>query len=54
VNIEPTTMARLAHDCQNIIGVKEASGSLDQMQTIKNLCPEDFILLEILKVDFLL
>ena len=45
VNIEPSTIARLAHDCRNIIGVKEASGSLDQMQTIKNLCPEDFILL---------
>ena len=45
VNIEPTTMAQLAKDCKNIIGVKEASGSLDQMQMIKHLCPKDFILL---------
>lgn len=45
VNIEPVTIARLAHDCRNIVGVKEASGSLDQMQTIKKMCPEDFILL---------
>ncbi len=45
VNIEPTTIARLAHDCKNIIGVKEASGSISQMQTTKLLCPEDFILL---------
>ena len=44
-NIEPTTMARLASDCKNIIGVKEAAGSIDQMQTIKMICPNDFILL---------
>ncbi|MDP2654567.1 MAG: 4-hydroxy-tetrahydrodipicolinate synthase [Candidatus Omnitrophota bacterium] len=45
VNIEPSTVARLANDCTNIIGVKEASGSLDQMQMIKHLCPPNFILL---------
>lgn len=44
-NIEPETMAKLASDCKNIIGVKEASGSLDQMQTIKLVCPEQFLLL---------
>ncbi len=45
VNIEPETMAKLANDCKNIIGVKEASGNLDQMSRIKALCPENFILL---------
>lgn len=45
VNIEPATVARLARDCKNIVGVKEASGSLDQMQTTRMLCPKDFILL---------
>lgn len=45
VNIEPATVARLARDCKNIVAVKEASGSLDQMQTIKSLCPPDFMLL---------
>lgn len=44
-NIEPETMMRLANDCKNIIGVKEAAGSLEQMQTIKDICPDDFILL---------
>ncbi len=44
-NIEPETMAKLAQDCKNIIGVKEAAGSLDQMQTIISMCPPDFILL---------
>lgn len=45
VNIETDTVARLAHDCKNIIGVKEASGSLDQMQAVKLATPEKFLLL---------
>lgn len=45
INIEPETIARLARDCKNIIGVKEASGSLDQMSAIKTLCPENFMLI---------
>ncbi len=45
VNIEPETIARLAHDCKNIAAVKEASGSLDQMSRIKQLCPKEFILM---------
>lgn len=45
VNIEPETIARLAQDCKNIVGIKEASGSLDQMSRIKQLCPKDFDLI---------
>ncbi len=45
VNIEPETMAKMARDCKNIVGVKEASGSLDQMSRIKALCPENFLLI---------
>lgn len=45
VNIEPETIAKLAYECKNIVGVKEASGSLDQMSRIKALCPENFVLL---------
>ena len=44
-NIEPETMLRLATDCKNIIGVKEAAGSLEQMQKIIDLCPKGFIVL---------
>lgn len=44
-NIEPETIARLANTCPNIVGVKEASGSLDQMSRIRTLCPKDFVLL---------
>ena len=45
VNIEPETIAKLAADCKNIVGVKEASGSLDQMSRIKQLCGEKFDLI---------
>jgi len=45
VNIEPETMAKLARDCKNIVGVKEASGSLDQMAQIKAICPSHFQLI---------
>ncbi|MDP3142528.1 MAG: 4-hydroxy-tetrahydrodipicolinate synthase [Candidatus Omnitrophota bacterium] len=45
VNIEPETIAKLAQDCKNLIGVKEASGNLDQMSRIRALCPDNFVLL---------
>jgi len=45
VNIEPETIARLASDCKNIVAVKEASGSLDQMSRVKQLCPKNFDLI---------
>lgn len=38
VNIEPETFLRLVQSCKNIVGVKEASGSLDQMSRIMALC----------------
>ncbi|MFH0912844.1 MAG: 4-hydroxy-tetrahydrodipicolinate synthase [Candidatus Omnitrophota bacterium] len=45
VNIEPETIAKLAKDCKNIVGVKEASGNLDQMSRIKALCGTGFDLI---------
>ncbi len=45
VNIEPETIAKLAHDCKNIVGVKEASGNLDQMSRVRQLCQESFDLI---------
>jgi 4-hydroxy-tetrahydrodipicolinate synthase len=45
VNVETDTMARLARDCQNIVGVKEASGSLDQMSQVIAACGPDFSVL---------
>jgi len=45
VNIEPETIAKLASSCKNIVAVKEASGSLEQMSRIKALCPPSFELI---------
>ena len=43
-NIEPDLMAKLASDFKNIVGVKEASGSLEQMLSIKELCQKEFFI----------
>lgn len=40
----PETVARLA-GVPNIIGVKEATGELDRVARIRELCPDDFLLL---------
>jgi 4-hydroxy-tetrahydrodipicolinate synthase len=45
VNVETDTMARLVRDCPNIVGVKEASGSLDQMTQVILACGPDFSVL---------
>jgi 4-hydroxy-tetrahydrodipicolinate synthase len=44
VNIEPATVRRLA-GIENIVGIKEASGSIAQMAAILNIVPHDFIVL---------
>jgi len=45
INVETATMARLARDCKNIVGVKEASGSLDQMSQVIAACGPNFSVL---------
>ena len=45
VNVETDTLARLVKDCPNIVGVKEASGSLDQMTQVILACGPDFSVL---------
>ncbi len=44
VNIEPATVKRLA-EIRNIVGIKEASGSVSQMAAILNAVPDEFIVL---------
>jgi 4-hydroxy-tetrahydrodipicolinate synthase len=44
VNMLPETVARLA-GVDNIIGIKEATGSLEQVTDVIRSCPEDFIVL---------
>jgi len=44
VNIEPGTVARLA-EIENIVGVKEASGSISQMAVVLDIVPDGFVVL---------
>jgi len=45
INVETDTLVRLVKDCPNIVGVKEASGSLDQMTQVILACGPDFSVL---------
>ena len=42
VNIAPETMAYLAKNVENIVGVKEASGNISQISKIAELCGDSF------------
>ena len=44
-NIETETVARLARDCRNIVGVKEASGNLQQVKDVRQACGDRFTIL---------
>lgn len=45
VNLTPTTVEKLNKANPNIIGIKEASGSLDQAREIKERCGPHFLIL---------
>ncbi len=45
INVETDTLARLVRDVKNVVGVKEASGSLDQMSQVIAACGSDFSVL---------
>jgi 4-hydroxy-tetrahydrodipicolinate synthase len=38
VNLLPETVAKLVRDCKNIVGIKEATGDLDQISKVIKLC----------------
>ena len=42
INLKPETTVRLANDCENIVAVKEASGSLEQVDEIIKNKPQCF------------
>lgn len=44
-NITSDTTLRIADDCQNIIGIKEASGDLQQIARIIRQKPDDFLVI---------
>jgi 4-hydroxy-tetrahydrodipicolinate synthase len=43
VNIEPATIARLAGDCRNIVGVKEANKDFEHVSRVLHLCGRRFL-----------
>lgn len=42
INLKPETTCRLANDCDNIVAIKEASGSIEQVDEIIKNKPADF------------
>ena len=44
-NINAETTLRIARDCPNVIGIKDASGDLDQGKAILDGRPDDFVVL---------
>ena len=42
INLKAETTCRLARDCKNIVAIKEASGSLEQVDEIIKYKPNDF------------
>jgi dihydrodipicolinate synthase len=45
VNMTADTTLRLARDMKNVVGIKEASGDIEQMQRILDNRPDDFVVL---------
>ena len=44
-NMSPATVARLANDFENIIGIKEAAGNMVQAMEMISQTPEDFLVI---------
>lgn len=44
-NMLPATVVRLANDCKNIVGIKEASGNIAQCMELIQSVPENFLVL---------
>ena len=45
VNVETPTLLRLIKDCKNIVGVKEASGDINQIKEVIEKSPQEFCVL---------
>lgn len=44
-NLDPSTISKLAYSKENIVGIKCASGNIDQITQVIKKTPEDFIVL---------
>lgn len=45
VNLLPDTVSRIAFDCRNVIGIKEASGNMEQIMQVINETPKEFLVI---------
>lgn len=45
IEISVETTARLAHDAENIVAIKEAGGTVDRVSRLRQEVPEDFVIL---------
>lgn len=43
VNMDVTTVAKLANDFSNIVAIKQSFGDMDAVTELKLACPEDFV-----------
>lgn len=44
-NLLPDTVSRIAFDCRNVVGIKEASGNMEQIMTIIHNTPKEFLVI---------
>jgi len=45
VNLLPDTVSKIAFDCRNIIGIKEASGNVEQVMSVIQQTPKEFLII---------
>jgi len=43
-DLQADTVVRLARDCANIVGIKEAAGLVDRVAELKTRCPDSFLI----------
>ncbi|WP_376777119.1 4-hydroxy-tetrahydrodipicolinate synthase [Flavobacterium covae] len=44
-NMQPNTVLRIANECKNVIGIKEAAGDIVQAMKLIQLLPKDFLVI---------
>lgn len=45
VNLLPETVSKIAFECRNIIGIKEASGNVEQVMSVIQQTPKEFLVI---------
>ncbi len=40
LNLQPETMRKILNSCENVVGIKEASGNIEQIVRLAALCPD--------------